>query len=279
MLSQHRMLQSAQFADLTLACRGHTWKLHKFVVAARSGFFRAALCGGFAEAQNSTIDLPEDESEIIARLLLHIYIRTYPDLPCEDLRLQSSTFRQAPDNDAEDQNDEMIKLFRPLHLAADLYAAAVKYGVHSLQGQACRGARKGFLALFREHELRDTSELRELVRNVYITTPDSYSRMRDTVLDAIICHDLVSESREYLQLLEDIPRFAYDLLVCTSVSKWVYSTCGSKSQDVLVKPCGCYRAGQVCERRECVEKYIKDSVCWLCDGEGALMPRGFSKGF
>ena len=38
--------------------------MHKKLLCDTSGYFRAALCGSFQEAQTQTIDLPEDDAEV-----------------------------------------------------------------------------------------------------------------------------------------------------------------------------------------------------------------------
>ncbi|ETN41474.1 uncharacterized protein HMPREF1541_03410 [Cyphellophora europaea CBS 101466] len=74
-----RFLHSQQFADVTVTCHSHTWKCHKVKLAERSDFFCAAICGRFVEAQNSIIDLPDDEPCIAARVIQHIYTGSYPN--------------------------------------------------------------------------------------------------------------------------------------------------------------------------------------------------------
>jgi hypothetical protein len=88
-----------------ITCQGHTWNVHKVIGVAASAFFKAAVCGGFSEANTSVVNLPEDTPMTVARLILQMYSRTYPFMSSDGLKLQSRVFEAeladvaAPGND------------------------------------------------------------------------------------------------------------------------------------------------------------------------------------
>lgn len=43
-----KLLETGNFADGTVSCKGRTWKVHRSLLASRLNFFKAAFYGSFA---------------------------------------------------------------------------------------------------------------------------------------------------------------------------------------------------------------------------------------
>ncbi|OQE28168.1 hypothetical protein PENFLA_c005G07474 [Penicillium flavigenum] len=66
-----------RFSDVTIVCRGVTFKAHRAIICTQSHFFDAALKHGSLESISGTIYLPDDDPETIKRVLCFLYRRTY----------------------------------------------------------------------------------------------------------------------------------------------------------------------------------------------------------
>ncbi|KPM36882.1 hypothetical protein AK830_g9706 [Neonectria ditissima] len=77
--SLSKLLMSKKFADMTIRCGGETFNAHQAVVCTQSPFFDRAFSNSFnfKEAASKTIDLPEDDPEILKRFLEFLYTGSY----------------------------------------------------------------------------------------------------------------------------------------------------------------------------------------------------------
>lgn len=94
-------------------------------------FFARAVCKGFSESSTSVLDLPDEDPDTVACLLLFIYSDEYNEITASDLcadseiPLSARNNRQTPSPDAVDaEGNESVKRCR---YHAKIYAAAVKY--------------------------------------------------------------------------------------------------------------------------------------------------------
>ncbi|KAH7366603.1 hypothetical protein BKA66DRAFT_573270 [Pyrenochaeta sp. MPI-SDFR-AT-0127] len=73
-----RAYKNGEFTDLTITCRSMTFKVHQVVVCSACDFFRKSLeFAGGKEAVEKCIDLPEDDPEMIRRLIAYLYLGDY----------------------------------------------------------------------------------------------------------------------------------------------------------------------------------------------------------
>lgn len=70
-------LASGAYSDLTITCGSDTYKVHKVIVCGRSEFFARAVSFGGQESQSNVIDLPEDEPNIVKKLVQYFYESDY----------------------------------------------------------------------------------------------------------------------------------------------------------------------------------------------------------
>ncbi|KAG7284299.1 hypothetical protein NEMBOFW57_010668 [Staphylotrichum longicolle] len=93
------LLGSERFSDMTIRCGGREFKAHRAIVCPQSPFFDRALTGGFAvsdspgrldrhehrnqmlithqESATNTVDLPEDDPDVLECFLQFLYTGTY----------------------------------------------------------------------------------------------------------------------------------------------------------------------------------------------------------
>jgi hypothetical protein len=57
------------YSDLTIACGGKRYPVHRALLATRSSFFEGACRNSFVEAQTGVIDLSEDDAEAVEHMV------------------------------------------------------------------------------------------------------------------------------------------------------------------------------------------------------------------
>ncbi|KPI40226.1 uncharacterized protein AB675_7475 [Cyphellophora attinorum] len=302
------LLKYGTFSDLIITCQGTTFKVHRLYLLAKGGnFFQAAICGGFAESHTHTIDLPEDEPEMVARVLLHIYTGQYesgcaeePDsqLPHLD-NIASATVQSSQsdrhnhernDNSQGDDGDEKDEVKPPklnsgnVMIHVKMFAVAVKYGIPGLRDQA----RKAFAGTFSCWSdvwcLDKLPKVEEIITAVYRTTPSQERELRDlcvvqALVEMIKCKSCKGTgSRSLLKSLEDVPEFGADL-ACYRLGDpnrkgdLAYQ-CSECYAEVawIIGPCACRKwGGNICMEVACVNARRAATVCYECGAKGTLL--------
>ncbi|TVY72053.1 Kelch-like protein 30 [Fusarium oxysporum f. sp. cubense] len=72
-------LQSEKFSDMTIICGERQFKIHRAVVCTQSPFFDKAMSGDYMESTSRSIELPEDDPDVVERFLKFLYTGTYSD--------------------------------------------------------------------------------------------------------------------------------------------------------------------------------------------------------
>ncbi|KZM22845.1 hypothetical protein ST47_g6011 [Ascochyta rabiei] len=88
-------LTSGAYSDLAITCGSDTYNVHKVIVCPRADFFARAVKFGGEEAQTGTVNLPEDEPEVVELLVQYLYEGDYDPvlLPTEDIEGSTTSVR------------------------------------------------------------------------------------------------------------------------------------------------------------------------------------------
>ncbi|KAG5747241.1 hypothetical protein H9Q69_002482 [Fusarium xylarioides] len=73
------LFQSEKFSDMTIICGERQFKTHRAVVCTQSPFFDKAMSGNFMESKSRSVELPEDDPDVVERFLEFLYTGTYTD--------------------------------------------------------------------------------------------------------------------------------------------------------------------------------------------------------
>jgi hypothetical protein len=271
------LLKYGTFSDLTITCQSTTFRVHKCYLLAKGGdFFQSTICGGFAECHTSVIDLPEDDPEILARLLLCVYTGQYASgcLPESGSQLPGLTdISTTTQSDLQQASDIVM-----VHIK--IFAAAVKYGIPVLRDQARKSFAQTFGRSFEEECFEKVPHLQALISAVYSTTPSHESELRDLCVIAAIherdtckgCKGIGSST--LLDTLEAVPEFCMDMACCwsdgTSPPKYKCTSCGSIVA-WMIRPCACKHWRGVCSKEACAEARTAATVCYGCGAKGSLV--------
>ncbi|KAK3646814.1 hypothetical protein LTR56_008301 [Elasticomyces elasticus] len=97
------LFRTSKYSDLTVACGGLEWNVHKSIICIQSDFFAKACEGSFKEATEARIDLSDDDHRTVAAFLYFFYHGDY----------------RAADTQSEDFSAVMLHV--KLYVVADKY--------------------------------------------------------------------------------------------------------------------------------------------------------------
>lgn len=212
------LLSSGRYSDLTVACRGREFHVHRVILCSASKFFAAAFDGGFKvrllprhpkgflyilvlmtsqEGHDARIDLTDDDPEALQRMFSYLYTTRYDDEDLVDEQgaedpsqatttpADVSAFDQIvvtpnPEEKSHEATSEPAKVNAQAVLNnALVYALAEKYDIQSLKDLA----KDKFEA--RSALPWDDDNLCTMLEVVYSTTPSTDRGLRDVA--ACIC--------------------------------------------------------------------------------------------
>ncbi|KAI1196251.1 hypothetical protein F5X97DRAFT_220570 [Nemania serpens] len=75
--SLKRLYANGDYSDLTIVCNGKHYEVHKCIICPRSEFFAAACRGGFKEAREGKISLPDDDPVAVDLMIWYFYHLDY----------------------------------------------------------------------------------------------------------------------------------------------------------------------------------------------------------
>ncbi|KAI4088817.1 MAG: hypothetical protein LQ344_005794 [Seirophora lacunosa] len=209
------MLDSGRYSDLTITCRGRAFYVHRVFLCSASKFFSAACDGGFKEAQDSQIDLSDDDPKTLGRLLQYLYTTDYNDSDDNDVN-DHDTAEEADEkgsaadasltsllviahiDDAtssvtsnvfgkENEDESVIPNASFIMNNAAVYALAEKYDIPALKNLA----KEKFEARCRGFRWADAN-LVVALEMVYSSTPETDRGLRDIM--ARVCLQHIDES-------------------------------------------------------------------------------------
>ncbi|KAI0156171.1 hypothetical protein BJ166DRAFT_500167 [Pestalotiopsis sp. NC0098] len=68
-----------ELSDFKLTCNGREFPVHRMILALHSEFFRRAFSSGFKESKEGVMDFPDDDPEILEKVLSIMYRGNYDD--------------------------------------------------------------------------------------------------------------------------------------------------------------------------------------------------------
>jgi hypothetical protein len=189
---------------LTVGADGRLFAAHEDVLR-QSPFFDAACRGGFFDAQNRRISLPEEEPEVFSAILEYLYKGDYfPRLvhnrhrnswELEDQAVKNLTPNHSPNLNNTHHHNHDTGAGRATGAASDATVFLASVGAHILRDTViyCAADRYGLdelkrLAL-RKQGLQAGIDVATILRSAqyaYANTPDSDSRLRAHYLALII---------------------------------------------------------------------------------------------
>ncbi|KAI4111027.1 MAG: hypothetical protein LQ345_006887 [Seirophora villosa] len=205
------LLDSGKYSDLTITCLGHAFHVHRVFLCSASKFFAAACDGGFKEAEDSQIDLSDDDPKALGRLLRYVYTTDYNDsddydidvhdtaeetdnkgfaanaspTPLRTVAFTEDATSSVMSNASEKKNEDEPALPNATSIInnAAVYALAEKYGISTLKDSAKEKFEtrcKGFLW--------GDASLATALEMVYGSTPATDRGLRDIMARVCLQH-------------------------------------------------------------------------------------------
>lgn len=260
---------------MTITCNEQVFKVHKAVLTMRGGsFFERLICSGFSETHTSNVDLPDDDPNVIARLLRHIYTGSYTEQISPGLH---------QDEDEEPTENVMLETVVERSMVhVNMFAAAVKFGIDALREEA----RKAFMEAFycglgNDYISQIPHGSIKFVSAVYNTTPPQERELRDCVLyEALLERDRWAEYHHdgspivHIDMLREVPELAVDLLTYQlriSGDAWICKEC-DECMGWIPPLCKCNKMYELCDEPECLDMELAASQCVNCFRKGTLRP-------
>ncbi|KAF7504601.1 hypothetical protein GJ744_002028 [Endocarpon pusillum] len=281
-------LESGHFADFTIKCKGHGWKVHKVIISAECGFFRRMCMSNFKEAVEGAVDFPEDDPKLIARLILFLYTEYYPvwkpgQAQGNAGKVASSQWMKSlrellhsEDIFINKEQGEMCESMGTESMAIDtwMHALADRLDVPKLAAEAQKNYGQ---ARSRMEDLCSVEDFAASVKVVYQTTSTTDRRLRDIALFSVqedlgwlqrssSVTDTDEEDEWLLDLLRSTPEYAIQLLAIDVKRVVVWCELCQRKISV-VNLCSCGMRG-LCGDVDCTTGAWTSISCWLCGKTG-----------
>ncbi|KAJ5938028.1 BTB/POZ protein [Penicillium verhagenii] len=174
------LLLQGQFSDMEIICQDVTFKTHRAIVCTQSKFFNSALCDGFKESLDRSINLKDETPETIERVLSFLYLREYQDdghtvplWPSADLIDDSDSVNETRKSD----NTEALRA-RALNNIL-VFTAADKFQIDRLKNLASEKFSKWM------SENWDSPIFPEVVEEALLMTPSHETKLQEIIAVAI----------------------------------------------------------------------------------------------
>lgn len=263
-------------------------------------FFERAISAGFSESLSSTIDLPEEDPDVVSRMLHFIYTGDYlshsPSKGSQPAIFDSSvpggpnnTYQADTKSKSDDSDKDWIQSWdlKQILLHVHMFAAAVKFGISSLQAFSRECFANDFVKrLGLVHwDVAPQGTITDVIDAVYNTTPSDERDLRDLcVVEGVVEFQTRAEDSEtthtsvnLLNAIRNIPDFAVDMTtyrfeMIPYDDEAVLYLCEACDQDSkrLVFPCLCNQWFFPCRETGCEESRYARSICTECWAKGSL---------
>ncbi|QDS69511.1 hypothetical protein FKW77_007295 [Venturia effusa] len=232
-----RLLDSDEFSDLTLICKGKQFKAHKAVICQQSRFFynackkntfkvgqRARGSAGinlFQESENGVIDLSHDDPDAVEAMYRYFYTCDYSEL-------------------AKDSPNAML-------LHARVYCLAHKYEIESLKLTA--------VELFEDTAKVETisaETLTPIVKEIYDNTDDHDKLLRPAAVNIAIENRFAifkNGGGEFAIMMREAGEFGKDVFQAMSTEYLITYKCPNQGYQFRIDDragLGTYRHNPVC---------------------------------
>ncbi|KAK1762209.1 hypothetical protein QBC33DRAFT_602032 [Phialemonium atrogriseum] len=189
------LLSTRDYSGCTIVCGSDQHLVHKAIICPQSPFFKAAFAHDMKENATGTVNLEEDDPEVVKTMVYYFYHNDY---------------QAPPRNSGCESNNNSIGTVQPpgpnlLHHSR-VYALAEKYGIPSLKVLAVKKFTDE-TNHWRKHE-----DFAKAAREIYTATPDHDRGMRDAVVDTIRVYRDLLDDDDIESVLRDT-RLAYDLVI------------------------------------------------------------------
>ncbi|KAL8913676.1 MAG: hypothetical protein Q9171_001526 [Xanthocarpia ochracea] len=205
-------LRSGKYSDLTITCKGRTFKVHRHVLCMASKFFAAACDGEFQEAEQRKINLSDDDPDAVVRMLAYLYTSTYDDEDGSDFALHTDFAINDTPSSTSIALGEAAAASIPIKSSALMtnvlvHALADKYDIQLLKQLS--------KTKFEVRAAGDWAieEIVTVLAKVYETTPTKDSSLREPIMrvcakyiDRLILHE------GFKNLLQDDAAISFDMM-------------------------------------------------------------------
>ncbi|KAF7504609.1 hypothetical protein GJ744_002036 [Endocarpon pusillum] len=264
---EYDLLDTSRFADFTINCGGYSWKAHRAMIVPASGYFARLCHGQFKEASNQSVTLEEDDPQMVARLIVFLYSRTYPMTGKDAKKSADSVRRLLASNDQayrDQSEDEKLLTFH-----ASLYGVADKFECHELK-ELCQNA-----YIWGLHGSFSIPDFISSIKVVYETTPETDIGLRKWAVFVAQGYKAMLQSHpSFKALFMSTPDFGWELATAyTEDQKYWCTRCEADTlQDYA---CICGQNGICLGNDDCI---LESSEFWCgeCGTFGSINPGSLS---
>ncbi|KAK4939980.1 hypothetical protein LTR10_019832 [Elasticomyces elasticus] len=243
-------LNTGKYSDLTIECQGAEFKVHRMVVCPQSAMLDKACSGPFEEASSGVVKFPEEESSIMARVILFMYTKDY-----EDNRLPWF-YKQVIHDDDEDEEERLrgqpgrdideLGMMRPLKVNALMYKCADMLGLEQLKEIASsRFMRDARLA----YEMDGFDDVLQLLYEN--TSPGDRGLRFDVTRLCVENHDLLEIRKKTVEVIEehqpDVWTFTVELL-----KRWARDSASGGALEETIKLYKLVKQVSKCNEKQCL---------------------------